>query len=180
MLRRVCLVREILFFQNARLIVIGVCGALTAYSIISLTLYNRRQRALWVENELKKLDDAKRAHAAGTATPEQAEIVKNEMIGDIMKRKKDEEKEQRPWNQAKRYLFGGLKTDDAVASGSESVAAAGEQNKPGVLEALNAKAVEEKQQQQQQQAGQLDVLAENAESAAKQTTRNWTSWLTGR
>lgn len=179
MLRRVCLLQ--ITFQNARLIAIGVCGALTVYSIISLTLYNRRQRALWVENELKKLDNAKRAHAAGTATPEQAEIVKNEMIGDIMKRKKDEEKEQRPWNQAKRYLFGGLKTDEAVTGCSEPVAVGGgaagnEQNKPGVLEALNARAAEERKQQ----PGQLDVLAGNAESAAKQTTRSWTSWLTGR
>jgi hypothetical protein len=28
--------------------------------------------------------------------------------------------------------------------------------------------------------GQLDVLAENVEQAAKKTTRSWTSWLTGR
>lgn len=98
-----------------------------------------------------------------------------------MKRKKDEEKEQRPWNQAKRYLFGGLKTDEAVTGCSEPVAVGGgaagnEQNKPGVLEALNARAAEERKQQ----PGQLDVLAGNAESAAKQTTRSWTSWLTGR
>lgn len=167
------------------LMMTGVCGALTVYSIVSLTLYNRRQRALWLEKELQKLDDAKRAHAAGTATPEQAEIVKNEMIGDIMKRQKDEEREQRPWNQVKRYLFGGLKDDDerGAAGASQGVAAVSvdghQNNKPGVLEALNAKAVRDGQKPQGP-PGQLDVLAENAETAAKQTTRSWTSWLTGR
>lgn len=161
----------------------GVCGVLTVYSIISLTLYNRRQKALWVENELKKLEDAKRAHASGTATPEQAEIVKNEMIGEIYKRKKEEQREQRPWNQVKRYLFGGLKTDESAPAASEAAAVSVDnQNKPGVLDALNAKAAEDAKLQngQPQLPGQLDVLAENAENAAKETTRSWTSWLTGR
>ncbi|EYE93275.1 cytochrome c oxidase assembly protein COX14 [Aspergillus ruber CBS 135680] len=157
----------------------GVCGVLTVYSIISLTLYNRRQKALWVENELKRLEDAKRAHASGIATPEQAEIVKNEMIGEIYKRKKDEEKEQRPWNQVKRYLFGGLKADEAAAAPESAVAVDG-QNKPGVLDALNAKAAVDAKSKGEQVPGQLDVLAENAESTAKQASRSWTSWLTGR
>ena len=158
----------------------GVCGVLTVYSIISLTLYNRRQKALWVENELKRLEEAKRAHASGTATPEQAEIVKNEMIGEIYKRKKDEEKEQRPWNQAKRYLFGGLKADEAAAAPESAAATVDGQNKPGVLDALNAKAAEDTKLKGERLSGQLDVLAENAENAAKQTSRSWTSWLTGR
>lgn len=161
----------------------GVCGALTVYSIISLTLYNRRQRALWLENELTKLDDAKRAHAAGTATAEQAEIVKNEMVGDIIKRQKEEERAQRPWNQAKRYLFGGLKDDDAVPGTTAAAAAAqgSGDGKPGVLETLNAKTAEDgKKSGSGPGPGHLDVLAENAETAAKQTTRSWTSWLTGR
>lgn len=102
------------------------------------------------------------------------------MIGEIYKRKKDEEKEQRPWNQAKRYLFGGLKADEAAAAPESAAAAVDGQNKPGVLDALNAKAAEDAKLKGEQLAGQLDVLAENAESATKQTSRSWTSWLTGR
>ena len=94
-----------------------------------------------------------------------------------MKQKKEEEKQQRPWGQVKRYLFGGLKTDDASSTSSSESAT--EQNKPGVMDALNAKAAEDAKASQQQ-PGQLDVLADNAESAAKQTTRSWTSWFTGR
>ena len=126
---------------------------------------------------MNRLEDAKRAHTAGTATPEQSEIVKNEAIGEIMKQKKEEEKQQRPWGQVKRYLFGGLKTDDASSTSSSESAT--EQNKPGVMDALNAKAAEDAKASQQQ-PGQLDVLADNVESAAKQTTRSWTSWFTGR
>ena len=130
---------------------------------------------------MNRLEDAKRAHTAGTATPEQSEIVKNEAIGEIMKQKKEEEKQQRPLGQLKRYLFGGLKTDASSTSSSESAAgsSSNEQNKPGVLDALNAKAAEDAKASQQQ-PGQLDVLADNVESAAKQTTRSWTSWFTGR
>lgn len=105
--------------------------------------------------------------------------MKNETIGEIYKRKKDEEKEKRPWNQAKRYLFGGLKADEAAAA-PESAAAVDGQNKPGVLDALNAKAAEDAKLKGEQLPGQLDVLAENTESTAKQTSRSWTSWLTGR
>ncbi|KAI9924126.1 hypothetical protein ASPWEDRAFT_38478 [Aspergillus wentii DTO 134E9] len=155
----------------------GICGALTVYSAISLTLYNRRQKALWLDNELQKLRDAQAAYANGTATPEQAEIVKNETIGEIYKQKKEEEKEQRPWNKAKRYLLGGLKTDEAAPKAQGG-------DKPGVLRALEESksndAATAAAASQSQPQGQLDVLAENAESATKQTTRSWTSWITGR
>ncbi|KAL4893382.1 cytochrome oxidase c assembly-domain-containing protein [Aspergillus ambiguus] len=154
----------------------GVCGALTVYSMVSLTLYNRRQRALWVENELQKLQDARTAYVAGSATPEQLELLKNEKIAEIVKQKKAEEKAQRPWNQLKTYLFGGLKADEPAADASASATAPAGGNPPGVMDALNAKA----QAEAQARPGQLDVLAENAESAAKQTTRSWKSWFTGR
>ncbi|KAB8238613.1 cytochrome oxidase c assembly-domain-containing protein [Aspergillus alliaceus] len=156
----------------------GICGALTVYSMVSLTLYNRRQRALWIEKELQTLQDAKTAYASGTATSEQLELLKNEKIGEIYQQKKEEEKAQRPWNKLKRYLFDGLSAEEAAAK-SEAVAA--ENNKPRVLEALeeanNAKVAAAAVVPQ---PGQLDALAENAETAAKETTRSWKSWLTGR
>ncbi|OJZ80767.1 hypothetical protein ASPFODRAFT_212510 [Aspergillus luchuensis CBS 106.47] len=163
----------------------GVCGALTVYSVISLTLYNRRQRALWVEKEMQRLQDAKTAYAAGTANTEQLELLKNEKIGEIFQQKKEEAKAQRPWNQVKNFIFGGLKQDEKAAADSsssipDSVLEGG--NKSAVLEALNAKAAEDaaKSAAPAVPKGQLDALAENAEDAAKQSTRSWKSWFTGR
>ncbi|KAL5361651.1 hypothetical protein BJX96DRAFT_176430 [Aspergillus floccosus] len=150
--------------------------------MVSLTLYNRRQRALWIENEMQKLQDAKAAYVAGSATPAQLELLKNEKIAEIMKQKKDEEKAHRPWNQLKTYIFGGLKSDETATDAA--AAASTESGKPGVLEALNAKTAEDASAAALSTPtagpGQLDVLADNAEAAAKQTTRSWKSWLTGR
>ncbi|KAI9367955.1 cytochrome oxidase c assembly-domain-containing protein [Aspergillus egyptiacus] len=160
----------------------GICGALTVYSMISLTLYNRRQRALWIEKELQTLQDAKVAYVNGTATAEQLELLKKEKIEEIYNEKKEAEKAERPWNKAKALLFGGLKTEETPSS--EAAAANNvESNKPGVLEAI--KAADPKLGQASASAapsppGQLDVLAENAEEVAKQTTRSWKSWFTGR
>ncbi|KAE8349249.1 cytochrome oxidase c assembly-domain-containing protein [Aspergillus coremiiformis] len=156
----------------------GIGGVLTVYSLISMTLYNRRQRALWIEKELQRLQDAKTAFAGGRATEEQLELLRNERIGEIYQQKKEEERAQRPWNKFKRYLLEGLGSEEAGAK-SGTV-----KNQPGVLEALNAKALEEANARAAQAAvprpGQLDSLAENAESAVKQTMRSWMSWLTGR
>ncbi|PLB54268.1 hypothetical protein P170DRAFT_397504 [Aspergillus steynii IBT 23096] len=156
----------------------GVCGALTVYSLVSLTLYNRRQRALWVEKELQKLQDAKTAHANGSATSEQLELLKNEQIGEIFKQKKEEQKAERPWDKVKQYLLGGLKPEDSPSGHPQSGSVP--DNKPGVLEALNAKALEDAQSKEPSASGQLDAMAENAENAAKQSARGWKSWFTGR
>ncbi|PKY01285.1 hypothetical protein P168DRAFT_259184 [Aspergillus campestris IBT 28561] len=154
----------------------GICGALTVYSMVSLTLYNRRQRTLWIERELQTLQDAKTAHANGAATPEQLELLRNEQIGEIWDKKKEEAKKERPLNKLKEYLFGGLKTDEATPT-----PAAGD--KPEILKALDAKAAQEAKLSVPSGAapsGELDALAQNAEDATKQTAQSWKSWLTGR
>ncbi|KAJ5491462.1 hypothetical protein N7539_003029 [Penicillium diatomitis] len=174
----------------------GVCGVLTVYSMVSLTLYNRRQRALWIEKEVESLKQARLAQASGTATAEQLEIIEKEEIGEIVKRKRAEEKAQRPWAKAKRFLFEKLSPEDASVSSSAagSVAAASsmpaaiESSTPSVTEAVQAQqAFDEAKTKAQATSGapvlvpgQLDVLAENMELAAKQNTRSWTSWITGR
>lgn len=160
------------------LLSLGVCGALTVYSLVSLTLYNRRQRALWVENELQKLQNAQTAQANGSATPEQLELLKNEQIGEIFKQKKEAQKADRPWNKVKQYLLGGLKSEESQSAVPQPEA--GPDSKPGVLEALNAKALEDAQSKEPSTPGQLDVMADNAENAAKQSARGWKSWFTGR
>ncbi|KAL4946878.1 hypothetical protein BDV06DRAFT_181724 [Aspergillus oleicola] len=167
----------------------GICGVLTVYSMVSLTLYNRRQRALWVEKELQTLHDAQAAFVSGTATPDQLELLRKEKIGEIVQQKRDQEKAQRPWNRAKAYLLGGLvgglKTEET--SSSEAPAANVESNKPGVLEALNNTAKSKLSSAGPSASpapapgpGQLDAMAKNAEAAAKETTKSWKSWLTGR
>lgn len=149
--------------------------------MVSLTLYNRRQRTLWIERELQTLQDAKTAHANGAATPEQLELLRNEQIGEIMKQKKEEAKKERPLNKLKEYLFGGLKTDEVAPTSTPA-----EGSKPEVLKALDAKAAQDAAQATPSgptgatPSGQLDALAQNAEDATKQTARSWKSWLTGR
>jgi hypothetical protein len=147
-----------------------------------LTLYNRRQKKLWIERELESLKQARIACAAGTATSEQIEMVKNEDIGAIYKQKKEEEKAQRPWNKAKRFLAERLGVEE---QDSGVVAAAGEdarQTGAGVMDAVNAKrAIDAAASKTKTSApGQLDVMAENVERAAKDSTKGWVSWLTGR
>lgn len=157
-----------------------------------MTLYNRRQRTLWIEKEVEKLKQARIAQASGTATEEQLEMIKKEEIAEIVKSKREEEKAQRPWAKAKRFLFDKMNTEDAGATAQQASAAlatsaAAEQtvasaSQPGVVEAVKAKQAFDAAAVKTgaSNPGQLDVLAVNAERAARETARSWTSWLTGR
>ncbi|KAJ5331095.1 hypothetical protein N7476_000878 [Penicillium atrosanguineum] len=163
----------------------GVCGVLTAYSMVSLTLYNRRQRTLWIERETEILNQARIAQANGTATAEQIELVKQDNIEEIFKRKKAEEKAQRPWAKAKRFLFDKMNPEDAGTVAVQTSAAAtsvADAPQTSVVEAVKAKQAfgAAAAKTGSPMPGQLDVMAENAERAAKEKTRSWTSWLTGR
>ncbi|KAJ5247061.1 hypothetical protein N7468_002044 [Penicillium chermesinum] len=163
----------------------GVCGILTVYSLVSLTLYNRRQRAVFIEREKDMLNQARIAQANGSATEEQLELVKQVEIAEIMKRKREEEKANRPWAKAKRFLFERANAEDTaaaatataasseVADGSESVSVTDAVNAKKAFDVASAKTGAPV-------PGQLDVMGENAERAAKEATRSWMSWLTGR
>lgn len=176
----------------------GICGALTVYSIISLSIYNRRQKLLWLDRELEKLQNARQAYVNGTATDEQLEILRNEKIGEIEKRIREEAKEKQWWNRAKRYLLSGLKQEEkaAVGAGADGLGSTSSSapDRIGVIDALNAKKIEDAFAKSSPSSspsstsvttassspGSLDRLAENAESAAKQTARSWSSWVWGR
>ncbi|KAJ5902322.1 hypothetical protein N7495_002850 [Penicillium taxi] len=155
----------------------GVCGVLTVYSMVSLTLYNRRQRTLWIERELETLKQARIAQANGYATEEQLELVKKEDIEEIYQRKKAEEKAKRPWAKVKQYLFSGMKAEDTSAAATSAVA-----TETPVMDAVNAQNAFEAAAAKTVSPvpGQLDVIAENAEHAVTEKTKSWTSWLTGR
>ncbi|KAJ5180475.1 hypothetical protein N7492_003685 [Penicillium capsulatum] len=162
----------------------GICGVLTVYSMVSLTLYNRRQRTLWLERELATLNEARIAQANGSATTDQLELIKKEEIAEIVKRNREEEKAQKPWAKAKRYLFDKLNAEDTGAAVTASATPV-ESTQPGVssiVDATNAKNAFDAAAAKtaSPMPGQLDVMAENAERAAKEKSRGWTSWLTGR
>jgi membrane protein involved in colicin uptake len=154
--------------------------------MVSLTLYNRRQRTLWIERENEILNQARIAQANGVATAEQIELVKQDDIEIIYKQKKAEEKAQRPWAKAKRFLFDKMNPEDAGTTAVQAAAAAttsaAEATQSSVIDAVKAKQAFDAAAAKtgSSMPGQLDVMAENAERAAKEKTRSWTSWLTGR
>ncbi|CAI7579457.1 unnamed protein product [Penicillium pancosmium] len=158
----------------------GVCGVLTVYSMVSLTMYNRRQRTLWIEKELAVLNAARIAQANGSATEEQIDLIKKEDIAEIIKQKRAEEKAQKPWAKAKRFLFEKMNMEDTAAQAPSSASSDVEALQPGVWDALQAKEAADAAAKKVNapMAGQLDVMAENAEQAAKATARSWTNRLT--
>ncbi|KAJ5782779.1 hypothetical protein N7457_004553 [Penicillium paradoxum] len=163
----------------------GICGVLTVYSMVSLTMYNRRQRELWIEKELATLKQAEIAVANGTATIEQEELLKKEKIGEIMKKKREEDKAQKPWAKAKRFLFEKLNMEDSSVSAAPAAVLAVEgadKTQGSVMEAVQAKQAMDAASAKTGAPlpGQLDVMAANVEDATKTTTKSWTSWLTGR
>lgn len=97
----------------------------------------------------------------------------------MMKRQKAQEREQRPWNRAKRYLLGGLNEDDPVQGAAAAAAAVPNQGlgQGGQTQIQPQIQPQAQAQTQAQTPGQLDVLAGNAEAAAKETTKSWTSWF---
>lgn len=164
----------------------GVCGVLTVYSMVSLTMYNRRQRTLWIEKEVATLNEARIAQANGSATEEQIELIKKEDIAEIVKQKRAEEKAQKPWAKAKAFLFGKMNAEDTAAQSVRSASSEVEALQPGVWDSIKAKEAQDAKNAAAAAAaktgsttpGQLDVMAENAERAAKETTRSWTNRLT--
>lgn len=156
------------------------------YSLVSLTLYNRRQRTVFYEREKEVLSQARIAHANGTATEEQIELVKQVEITEIMKRKREEEKADRPWAKAKRFLFERVNAEDtaagATAAATSSAVVDGAESSTSVVDAVNAKKAFDAASAKTGAVvpGQLDVMGENAERAAKESTRSWIGWLTGR
>ncbi|KAJ5600058.1 hypothetical protein N7450_001125, partial [Penicillium hetheringtonii] len=157
----------------------GVCGVLTVYSMVSLTMYNRRQ-------QVATLNEARIAQANGSATEEQIELIKKEDIAEIVKQKRAEEKAQKPWAKAKAFLFGKMNAEDTAAQSVRSASSEVEALQPGVWDSIKAKEAQDAKNAAAAAAaktgsttpGQLDVMAENAERAAKETTRSWTNRLT--
>ena len=161
-------------------------------------MWNRRQRELWLDRQLQDLQAAREAFVAGTATPAQLEILRNEKIGEIEQQKRKEADEQKLWNRTKKFLFEGLKKEDvpdAATTAATTVTGAvgelvnndrtaatsqGQTSSFGILEAVKAKKADAQSNIQAQGPGSLDALALNVETTAKQSAKGWTSWIWGR
>jgi hypothetical protein len=153
-------------------------------------MYNRRQRNLWLDRQLEELQKARLAYADGTATAEQLDILRNEKIGEIEKRAKDEAKEQRLWNRTKKYLFPTTTiTAATVTTHDEDAPPAAAMEFHAIDKLDNMKRMESASpesnptsslqplgyagQQQQQQQNVIDA------AATKPSGRSWKSWITG-
>ncbi|EGE03599.1 hypothetical protein TEQG_02629 [Trichophyton equinum CBS 127.97] len=97
----------------------GIAGLLTIYSMASLITHNRRQRELFVEKELESLLGARKAYVAGTATPQQIELLRKEKAADEEKRMRDEAKKQTMFYKARSWLFDGPDAITTTSSDTE-------------------------------------------------------------
>jgi hypothetical protein len=145
----------------------------------SLIIYNRRQRALWIDRELQRLLEAKQAYVAGSATQEQLELLEKEKAGEEEKRRKEELKKQSVFYKGREWLFGGLneETPGNPAQGFDEI----DDERPGVLEAVNAQRLDSAitPEQLASQDESLNPLAETTDTTRAES-KGWRSWITRR
>lgn len=175
----------------------GVAGILTIYSISSLIIYNRRQRELFIEHELDRLLDARRAYVAGVANTEQLELLLKEKEAEEEMQVAEEARKQRVTYKVRQMLFGGGSgSGDGGASAGEGSEASEDNNrneamvaqartdeirvaKPGIIDALNASKLRDVTGETEQAQARAVQSTETA-AAEGNKKKSWTSWLTGR
>lgn len=157
---------------------LGIAAALTIYSATSLIIYNRRQRQLWIDKELQKLLDARKAYVAGNPTPDQLLLLEKEKQAEEEKRLNEELKKQTMFYKGKAWLFGGLKNEDIPSAGFKGADEIAD-SRPSVLEAVNASRVDNAApfERGPNPGGQLEPKTHEGSNESK---RSWTSWITGR
>ncbi|WEW59055.1 hypothetical protein PRK78_004523 [Emydomyces testavorans] len=158
----------------------GIAGILTIYSATSLIAHNRRQKALWIDKEVQRLLDAKKAYVAGNATPEQIDLLEKEKAGDEEKRRREELKKDTAFYKAKNWLFGGMKPDDVGQGALVGQQPEIEREPPRVLEAINAKAAETVASRSVSREGMEDARTDATQANTYEPKKSWTGWLTGR
>ncbi|OAP59978.1 hypothetical protein AYL99_04980 [Fonsecaea erecta] len=88
----------------------GLAVCVSAYGTISLIAHSRRQKRAWVERELTRLDDARRAFLKGEATAEQLHLLEQERAGQEMEAARVQEaqrkKEEGYWTKLKGFVGG--------------------------------------------------------------------------
>ncbi|KAK2765230.1 hypothetical protein FQN54_008929 [Arachnomyces sp. PD_36] len=152
----------------------GVAGILTIYSITSLVIYNRRQKTLWLDREMQRLLDAKKAYVAGNPTVEQLELLEKEKAAEEAHLKKEELRKQTYFYKGKQLLFGDL----SMGEGKDG-------EKPiegGILEAVNAKRREDEAAaatatERQILAPSTESLGTAGEKVDPEGKKSWSSWI---
>ena len=90
----------------------GVAVCVSAYGTISLIRHSRRQKRAWVERELDRLDEARKAFLRGDANAEQLHLLEQERAGNEMEaaRMKDVERRKADgiWGRMKGLVGGQL------------------------------------------------------------------------
>jgi hypothetical protein len=113
----------------------GIASCVAAFSLVSLVTHNRRQKRAWIEREMGRLDDARRAFLSGTATPEQLHLLEQERAGEEIVGKHVAEKKRRKeegiLGRARAFLGGQAAVGDKgreedVGSSSRTVRQGGE------------------------------------------------------
>jgi len=154
----------------------GIAGILTIYSMSSLIIYNRRQRALWIDLQLQRLLEAKQAYVAGIATQEQLELLENEKAGEEERRRKEELKKQSVIYKGREWLLGGL-NEEAPGNPAQGLGE-NDNERPGVLEAVNAQRLDSSITPEQP-ASQDGLLTETTNTTGAES-KGWRSWITRR
>ena len=139
-------------------------------------MHTQRQRTLFVEREMQRLTEAKKAYVAGTASPEQIALLEKEKAADEEKRARDELKKQGTLYKAREWIFGGLRKDEEAVELSHDIAT----QKPSVVEMVNANRNESRKIADQ--AASLQPPPEQQGAVGKQGSSwsKWTSWVMGR
>jgi hypothetical protein len=145
----------------------------------SLIVYNRRQRALWIDRELQRLLEAKQAYVAGTATQEQLELLEKEKAGEKEKRGKEELKKQSIFYKGREWLLGGLREEIPDNSATNLVEMDNE--RPAAFETVNAQRLEGARTPEQAtpQDGSLTRFGQTID-ATRPESKSWKSWITWR
>ena len=104
----------------------GIGVAITAYSLVSIVSHNRRQKKSWIDAQLDKLDDARNAFLAGSASAEQLHLLEQERAGEAITRdfaeRQRRKKEESIWGRVK-GTFGILSKGGDVGREAEVLSA---------------------------------------------------------
>jgi hypothetical protein len=90
----------------------GLAVCVTAYGTVSLIAHSRRQKRAWVERELDRLDEARKAFLRGDANAEQLHLLEQERAGQEMQEAKirdvERKKAEGTWARIKGMVGGTL------------------------------------------------------------------------
>ncbi|KIW66324.1 hypothetical protein PV04_05660 [Phialophora macrospora] len=90
----------------------GLAVCVTAYGTVSLIAHSRRQKRAWIERELDRLDEARKAFLRGDATAEQLHLLEQERAGQEMEaarmKEAEKKKSESVWGRVKGLVGGQL------------------------------------------------------------------------